>query len=149
MENEDFKKQIEELLRLFKKVIEKYPLDDVPGIDKSQLEQLKRQLDNYEEYKDHFSIELSGMADNEMARRFISLMISRLREQLGEDANVVNDSPIVEVEKKEMAYESLQTGENYQSLLDSIDAQLRNPDISEEEMDKLLDKRQKLIKNNK
>ena len=149
MENEDFKKQIEELLRLFKKVIEKYPLDDVPGIDKSQLEQLKRQLDNYEEYKDPFSIELPGMADNEMARRFISLMISRLREQLGEDANVVNDSPIVEVEKKEMAYESLQTGENYQSLLDSIDAQLRNPDISEEEMDKLLDKRQKLIKNNK
>ena len=121
----------------------------MPGIDKSQLEQLKRQLDNYEEYKDHFSIELPGMADNEMARRFISLMISRLREQLGEDANVVNDSPIVEVEKKEMAYESLQTGENYQSLLDSIDAQLRNPDISEEEMDKLLDKRQKLIKNNK
>lgn len=149
MENEDFKKQIEELLRLFKKVIEKYPLDDVPGLDKSQLELLKRQLDNYEEYKDHFSIEIPGMVDNEMARRFISMMIVRLREQLGEDADVVNDSPIVEVEKKEMAYESLQTGENYQSLLDSIDAQLRNPDISEEEMDKLLDKRQKLIKNNK
>lgn len=38
MENEDLKKQIEELFRLFKKVVEKYPPDDVPGIDKPQLE---------------------------------------------------------------------------------------------------------------
>ncbi|MGN0034024.1 MAG: hypothetical protein ACI358_09665 [Candidatus Limimorpha sp.] len=149
MENEDFKKQIEELFRLFKKVIEKFPPDEVPGIDKSQIEQLKMHLEHYEEFKDQFSFEMSGMVDNEMARHFISMLIKRLREQLGEEADEVESSPIVEVEKKEMAYESLQTGENYQSLLDSIDSQLRNPDISEEEMDKLLDKRQKLIKNNK
>ena len=44
MENEDLKKQIDELFRLFKKVMEKYPPDDVPGIDKAQMDQLRAYL---------------------------------------------------------------------------------------------------------
>ena len=148
MENEDLKKQIEELLRLFKKVMEKYPPDDVPGIDKAQLEQIKEYLSQYDSIKDQFSVEMFGLMDNSMARQFISLLIKKLREQLGEDADVdeLPESNIGEVEMKEKAFESLQTGENYQSLIDAIDAQLKNPDLTDEEMDALLDKRQKLIR---
>ena len=147
MENEDLKKQIEELLRLFKKVMEKYPPDDVPGIDKAQLEQIKEYLSQYDSIKDQFSVEMFGLMDNSMARQFISLLIKKLREQLGEDADVdeLPESNIGEVEMKEKAFESLQTGENYQSLIDAIDAQLKNPDLTDEEMDALLDKRLKLI----
>lgn len=147
MENEDLKKQIEELLRLFKKVMEKYPPDDVPGIDKAQLEQLKEYLSQYDSIKDQFSVEMFGLMDNSMARQFISLLIKKLREQLGEDADVdeLPESNIGEVEMKEKAFESLQTGENYQSLIDAIDAQLKNPDLTDEEMDALLDKRLKII----
>ena len=141
------KKQIEELLRLFKKVMEKYPPDDVPGIDKAQLEQLKEYLSQYDSIKDQFSVEMFGLMDNSMARQFISLLIKKLREQLGEDADVdeLPESNIGEVEMKEKAFESLQTGENYQSLIDAIDAQLKNPDLTDEEMDALLDKRLKII----
>ena len=39
MENEEINKQMEELFRLFKKMIEKYPPDSLPGIDKAQAEQ--------------------------------------------------------------------------------------------------------------
>lgn len=147
MENEELKKQIDELFRLFKKVMEKYPPDDVPGMDKDQVEQLKAYLTQYELIKDQFSVEMFSMMDSGMAQNFISILIKKLREQLGEDADI-DDLPtdhIKDVELKEKAFESLQTGENYQVLIEAIDSQLKNPDLSEEEMDALLDKRQKLI----
>lgn len=147
MENEELKKQIDELFRLFKKVMEKYPPDDVPGMDKDQVEQLKAYLTQYELIKDQFSVEMFSMMDSGMAQKFISILIKKLREQLGEDADI-DDLPtdhIKDVELKEKAFESLQTGENYQVLIEAIDSQLKNPDLSEEEMDALLDKRQKLI----
>ena len=147
MENEDLKKQIDELFRLFKKVMEKYPPDDVPGMDKAQLEQLKAYLTQYESVKDNFSVEMFSMMDNDMAKHFVGMLIKKLREQLGEDADIdfEPEDHIKEVEIKEKAFESLQTGENYQSLIDAIDTQLKNPDLSDEEMDTLLDKRQNLI----
>ena len=146
MENEELRKQIDELFRLFKKVMEKYPPDDVPGMDKAQLEQLKAYLTQYEQVKDQFSVEMFSMMDNDMAKHFIGMLIKKLRDQLGEDADIeeVPEDHIKEVEAKEKAFESLQTGENYQSLIDAIDAQLKNPDLTDEEMDALLDKRQKL-----
>lgn len=147
MENDDLKKQIDELFRLFKKVMEKYPPDDVPGMDKAQLEQLKAYLTQYESVKDNFSVEMFSMMDNDMAKHFVGMLIKKLREQLGEDADIdfEPEDHIKEVEIKEKAFESLQTGENYQSLIDAIDTQLKNPDLSDEEMDTLLDKRQNLI----
>ena len=147
MENEDLKKQIDELFRLFKKVMEKYPPDDVPGLDKAQMEQLKAYLTQYDSIKDQFSVEMFSLMDNSMARQFISLLTKKLREQLGEDAEIndVQENHIKEVEFKEKAFESLKTGENYQSLIDAIDNKLKNPDLSDEEIDTLLDKRQKLL----
>lgn len=152
MENEELRKQIDELFRLFKKVMEKYPLDDVPGMDKMQLEQLKVYLSQYEQVKDQFSVEMFSMMDNDMAKHFIGMLIKKLRDQLGDDADIdlVEEDPIKDVEIKEKAFESLQSGENYQSLIDAIDTQLKNPNLSDEEMDALLDKRQKLVvKNNR
>ena len=147
MENEDLKKQIDELFRLFKKVMEKYPPDDVPGMDKAQLEQLKAYLTQYESVKDQFSVEMFSMMDNGMAKQFISMLIKKLRDQLGEDADIdeMPEDHIKDVEIKEKAFESLQTGENYQTLIDAIDEQLKNPNLSEEEVDTLLDKRLKII----
>ena len=144
--NEDLKKQIDELFRLFKKVMEKYPPDDVPGMDKAQLEQLKTYLTQYDSIKDQFSVEMFGMMDTGMAQQFISMLTNKLREQLGEDAGIdeIPEDHIKDVEIKERAFESLQTGENYQTLIDAIDEQLKNPDLTDEEMDTLLDKRQRL-----
>lgn len=147
MENDDLKKQIDELFRLFKKVMEKYPPDEVPGMDKAQLEQLKAYLTQYESVKDQFSVEMFSMMDNDMAKHFISMLINKLREQLGDDADIdeIPENHIKDVEIKEKAFESLQTGENYQTLIDAIDAQLKNPELTDEEMDTLLDKRQNLM----
>ena len=147
MENDDLKNKMNELFRLFRKVMEKFPPDDVPGMDKSQLDQLKMYLSQYDAMKDNMSVEIYGMMDNDMTRNIIDMLIKKLREQLGDDADEPEmiENHIQDVEIKEKAFESLQTGENYQALIDSIDAELKNPNLTDEEIDTLLDKRQKLI----
>ena len=147
MENEDLKNKMNELFRLFKKVKEKFPPDDVPGMDKAQLDQLKTYLSQYDAMKDNMSVEIFGMMDNDMTRSIIDMLIKKLREQLGDDADEpeIIENHIQDVEIKEQAFHSLQTGENYQALIDSIDTQLKNPNLTDEEIDTLLDKRQKLL----
>lgn len=147
MENEDLKNKMNELFRLFKKVMEKFPPDDVPGMDKAQLDQLKTYLSQYDAMKDNMSVEIFGMMDNDMTRSIIDMLIKKLREQLGDDADEpeIIENHIQDVEIKEQAFHSLQTGENYQALIDSIDTQLKNPNLTDEEIDTLLDKRQKLL----
>lgn len=147
MENDDLKNKMNELFRLFRKVMEKFPPDDVPGMDKDQLDQLKMYLSQYDAMKDNMSVEIYGMMDNEMTRNIIDMLIKKLRDQLGDEADEPEmiENHIQEVEIKEKAFESLQTGENYQALIDSIDTQLKNPDLTDDEIDTLLDKRQKLL----
>lgn len=147
MENDELKNKMNELFRLFRKVMEKFPPDDVPGMDKAQLDQLKLYLSQYDAMNDNMSVEIFGMMDNEMTRNIIDMLIKKLRDQLGDEADEPEmiENHIQDVEMKEKAFESLQTGENYQALIDSIDAQLKNPNLSDDEIDTLLDKRQKLL----
>ncbi|MBQ2187483.1 MAG: hypothetical protein II401_02825 [Bacteroidales bacterium] len=147
MENDDLKNKMNELFRLFRKVMEKFPPDDVPGMDKAQLDQLKMYLSQYDAMKDNMSVEIYGMMDNEMTHNIIDMLIKKLRDQLGDEADEPEmiENHIQDVEIKEKAFESLQTGENYQALIDSIDTQLKNPDLTDDEIDTLLDKRQKLL----
>ena len=48
------------------------------------------------------------------------------------------------IEQKEKEFEKLPTEDRYIALLDAIDTELKNPDISMEEIDMLLDKRKKI-----
>lgn len=145
MENEELRDKVKELFRLFKKVMEKFPPDDVPEMDKDQLEKLKMYMSQYDMVKDNLNVEMFSMMDNAMANRFIDMLIQKLREQLGDEADEDEvQNHIEDVEVKEKAFETLPTGENYHALIDSIDEQLKNPALSEEEIDILLDKRQKL-----
>ena len=134
---------MEELFRLFKKMIEKYPPDSLPGIDKAQAEQLKMIMSNSEEMKVSFSSDMFGIFDEETTKKILSKLIEQLREQLGEDA--LDDVEEVSViEQKEKEFEKLPTEDRYIALLDAIDTELKNPDISMEEIDVLLDKRKKI-----
>ena len=63
MENDNINKQMEELFRLFKKMMDKYPPDSIPGMDKAQAEQLKMMLSDYDSMKISFSPGMMGMFD--------------------------------------------------------------------------------------
>lgn len=145
MENDNINKQMEELVRLFKKMMEKYPPDSIPGIDKAQAEQLKMMLSNYDDMKISISSDMFGIFDEETTQKILSRLINQLREQLGEDAyeeEVVEKLSIVD--KKEKEFQQLPTEDRYVALLDAIDAELKKPNLTMDEIDTLLDKRKKI-----
>ena len=143
MENEEINKQMEELFRLFKKMMEKYPPDSMPGIDKAQAEQLKMMLSNYDSMKVSFSSDMFGFFDEETTKKILAKLISQLREQLGEDAEEVVEKVSL-VEQKEKEFEQLPTQDRYIALLDAIDAELKTPNLSMDKIDELLDKRKEI-----
>ena len=144
MENEEINKQMEELFRLFKKMIEKYPPDSLPGIDKAQAEQLKMMLSNYEGMKVSLSPNMFGFFDEETTKKILTRLIEQLKEQLGDDAYDVEEESLSIVDKKEKEFEQLPTEDRYVSLIDAIDSELKKPGLSMEEIDNLLDKRAKI-----
>lgn len=149
MENENLKKQMEELFRLFKKMMEKYPPESMPGIDKAQAEQLKMMLSNYEDMEISFSSDMFGLFDEEMTQKILAKLIQQLRDQLGEDTynDEQKETQFSIVDKKEKEFEQLPTEDRYIALLDAIDAELKKPNISMEEIDELLDRRRKIQDN--
>ena len=146
MASENLKKKMEELLRLFKKMMEKYPPESMPGIDRMQAEQLKMMMSNYDNMEISFSSDMfGGFFDEEMTEKILTKLIQQLREQLGEDAyEDIEEERLSIVDKKEKEFEQLPTEDRYVALLDAIDAELKKPNISMEEIDELLDKRRKI-----
>ena len=147
MENDNINNQMKELFRLFKKMMEKYPPDSMPGIDKAQAEQLKMMLSNYDEMQVSFSSDMFGLFDEETTQKILSRLIQQLRDQLGEDAydnEEVAKEQLSIVDKKEKEFEQLPTEDRYVALLDAIDTELKKPNLSMDEIDSLLDKRKKI-----
>ena len=145
MENDNINKQMEELVRLFKKMMEKFPPDSIPGIDKAQAEQLKMMLSNYDDMKISISSDMFGLFDEATTQKILSRLINQLREQLGEDAYEEEvEEKLSIVDKKEKEFEQLPTEDRYVALLDAIDTELKKPNISMEEIDSLLDRRKKI-----
>lgn len=133
MEQDDFKQNIEELFRLFKKLVEKYPEGEHYGINKFQFEQLKLFLQNYEMMKDQLTVEMMGQL-NEPMKQMLSMFLKQLREELGEEA--------VETIPETETFILENTGEI--NDIERIDKLLANPDLSPEQIDKLLDERSRL-----
>lgn len=140
---------MEELFRLFKKMMEKYPPESMPGIDKAQAEQLKMMLSNYEDMEISFSSDMFGIFDEETTQKILAKLIQQLRDQLGEDTynDEQKETQFSIVDKKEKEFEQLPTEDRYIALLDAIDAELKKPNISMEEIDELLDRRRKIQDN--
>lgn len=135
---------MEELFRLFRKMMEKYPPDSIPGIDKAQAEQLKMMLSNYDGMKVSLSSDMFGIFDEETTQKILAQLIQQLRDQLGEDAYEDAVEQLTIVDKKEKEFEQLPTEDRYVALLDAIDSELKKPNISMEEIDNLLDRRKKI-----
>ena len=147
MASESIKKKMEELLRLFKKMMEKYPPESMPGIDRAQAEQLKMMMSNYENMEISFSSDMfGGFFDEEMTEKILTKLIQQLRDQLGEDAyeDDVKVEQLSIVDKKEKEFEQLPTEDRYVALLDAIDSELKKPNLSMEEIDDLLDRRKRI-----
>lgn len=136
MENEDFKKQIEELFHLFKKMLERSPNpDEMSEMDKLQMEQIKLFLSNYDKLKDRSVFEIIGEPDLQ-SKQMLRILIEQLREQLGDDAFIEKEPQSLIEDIDEIA-----------KSIEDIDFLLRGDNLSQEEIDRLLDERSKLLDN--
>ncbi|NOU45846.1 MAG: hypothetical protein HOO86_02150 [Bacteroidales bacterium] len=133
MENDDFKKNIDELFRLFKRLVEKHPIEDMPGMNRFQLEQLKLFLSNYESMRDQISFEMVNQV-NEPMKEMLVMFIRQLREQLGEEAF----ESAIAIESPDAVSDKVSDKE---LDIKKIDELLTNPALTEAEIDNLLDQR--------
>ncbi len=128
MEDEEFKKNIEELFQLFKRLVEKHPMEEIPGMSRFQYEQLKMFLSSYESMKDQISFEMVHQV-NEPMKQMLAMFIKQLRDQLGEETIVIQ--PVEKLSEPNDAEKDLRI----------IDEMLTKPGLTEAEMDQLLDRR--------
>ena len=135
MENDDFKKNIYELFRLFKRLVEKHPIEDMPGMNRFQFEQLKLFLSGYESMRDQISFEMANQV-NEPMKEMLVMFIKQLREQLGEEAY---ESAVIEPVKN--VTQNVPANSSKEQEIKKIDELLTNPSLTEAEIDHLLDQR--------
>lgn len=144
MQDENFRNELEELFRLFKRLVEREPLEDVPGVDPQQLEQLKAFMAQFDEVKDKLNTEMIPV--DPFSKMMVSSLVKQLREQLGPEEEVTPQETIDEMlNRKETELQALSdASQRYQSLIETIDEQLKNPDLSDAEIDALLDRRSQI-----
>ena len=134
MENEDFRSQIEELFRLFKKLIEKGGAEAISGMDAKQVEQLNNLLSQYDLFKDKLSIEINKI--DVFGQHMIKAIIEELRNQLGEEDYAPQTNSAIDI---------IERDDKIDAVIAKIDQQLMSPNLEESEIDALLDKRQQII----
>jgi hypothetical protein len=136
MEDEQFRKDLDELFRLFKKMVENKSLDDVPGVNKMMLQQFQFFFSNYENMKDQIAEQLQGQFGDSV-KDMVKTLVQQLKEELGEDDlldySEEDETPVVSIEG---------AGND----LAKIDELLKNPDLTEDQINELLDRRADLQK---
>ena len=144
MEDENFNQELEDFFRLFKHLLEKESSGSLSGVDPDQLEKLKMFMSQFDEVKDDLKGELHNM--DPFTKMMISSVVKELRKQLGPEMEELNPPSAEEVvsrrEKELMDVADDQA--RSRALIATIDEQLKNPALSEEEIDALLDKRHQI-----
>ncbi len=136
MEDEKFKQELDELFRLFKKLVETKSLDDVPGVDGMMLKQFQFFFSNYETMKDQIGSQLQGQF-GEPVKQMVSDLVKQLRAQVGDE----EFADIEQIDEPDIPLNLSTTN----STIQEIDQLLTNPDLTDEQINELLDRRAELI----
>jgi wyosine [tRNA(Phe)-imidazoG37] synthetase (radical SAM superfamily) len=127
-----FKEDLNLLIRLFKKLKDKTPLESIPGIDKNMYKSFDMFLSNYEMMRDQISEDLLQQFGEPM-KKMIADLVQQMKNELGSD-----------FEQEEPSEEMIALKRD----IEQVDELLKNPGLSEEEVNKLLDERV-MLKNDK
>jgi hypothetical protein len=129
MEDENFRKELEDLFKLFKRLIEKEASDGLEGMDPQQLEQLKAFMAQFEDVQEKLKVEQVHV--DPFSKMMVSSLVKQLRQQLGPEALTEEEPPRIAIDQA--------------NTVEAIDEMLRNPDLTDQEIDDLLDKRMQII----
>ena len=139
MDMEQFKRDLDELFRLFNKLMEKQEngMEEIPGINKMMLQQFKFFFNNYEQMKDQIAYQLQGQF-GESVQDMVRTLIQQLREELDEDEFFIDetkdDTDIKEIES--ITSEDSKGSIDAQKEIAKIDEMLKNKNLTPEQIDK-------------
>ena len=142
MEDNNSNNGLDGLLDMFKKLMESQDLDAIPGINEEQKEQLKMFLEDFDELKNDIKVEIYKL--DPFSKQMVEMVMGQLKNfsgniQLSGNQSTTPIEPTVNKEKQ--LTEIPGTTENLEAHLAAIDDQLRQPDLSDEEINRLLDER--------
>jgi hypothetical protein len=141
MDENNLNNDLENLLNMFKKMMENQDLDAIPGLNEEQKEQLKMFLEDFDELKDDMKVEIFKL--DPFTKQMVGMVMGQLKDLTGGQATTTQPTAPQEpqpIKEKDLA-EIPGTNENLEARLAEIDRQLRNPDLSDEEINRLLDQR--------
>ena len=131
-----FKRNLDELIKLFRKLKDKISIENMPGVDKAMYQNFEMFLSSYDNMKVHITDDLY-MQFGEPMRKMIADLVTQLKGELNEE-DIIKLEDLKEV-KKIKDVELLRD-------IKEIDLLLKNPKLSPEEIDNLLDERSSLKK---
>ncbi len=146
MDDNNLNNGLDNLLNMFKKMMENQDLNAIPGINEEQKEQLKMFLEDFDELKDDMKVEIYKL--DPFTKQMVGMVMGQLKNFTGEQATVnptiVPQEPPVNKEKQLTDIPG--TTENLEAHLAAIDDQLRNPDLTDDDINRLLDERTSIVK---
>lgn len=141
MDNNDNKELIDELFRLFKKMMDKYPDESISGLSGSQVEQIKFLLSNYDSVKDQISFEMLDIPNDKTSHDMLVTLVNHLRGLVGEGPYEEPMSAEEVISAKEDETITMPAKDRREAMLKAIDEELTKDNLSQDEIDALLDKR--------
>lgn len=142
--NESLKKNLDELIRLFKKVKDKSVFENIPGINKAFFNNFEMLVNNYDMIKEDLSEELLSQF-GEPIHKMIADTVVQLKEQLGEAGELDDVLPEFKESKNILITPE---PENPQDEVKHIDEMLKRGGLKADEVDRLLDRRSELKSKN-
>ena len=142
MDDNNLNNNLDDLLNMFKKMMEGQDLDAIPGINEEQKEQLKMFLEDFDELKDEMKVEIFRL--DPFTKQMVGMVMGNLKNFTGNMQQTPSQTltPQEPAPNKEKQLTDIPgTTENLEAQLASIDQQLRNPDLSDEQINALLDQR--------
>ena len=142
MEDDNLNNGLDNLLEMFKKLMEGQDIDAIPGINEEQKEQLKMFLEDFDELKDDMKVEIYKL--DPFTKQMVASFMGQLKNFSGGQPLNMNQ-PVAPTEppvnKEKQLTEIPGTTENLEAKLNAIDNQLRQPNLTDEEINRLLDER--------
>ena len=144
MDENNLNNGLDDLLNMFKKMMENQNLDAIPGINEEQKEQLKMFLEDFDELKQDMKIEIYKL--DPFTKNMVGMIMGQLKNYTGNMEQVQNTVPQPSTIKKEKQLTDIPgTNENLEAKLAEIDKQLRNPDLNDDDLNRLLDERRAIM----
>ena len=138
---------LDDLLNMFKKLMENQDLDAIPGINEEQKEQLKMFLEDFDEMKDEMKVEIYKL--DPFTKQMMEMVMGQLKNFSGEGMPATTQETTPQeppVNKEKQLTDIPGTTENLESRIEAIDKQLRQSDLTDEEINRLLDERRAIMK---